>query len=222
MEEERKYISISIVVSLVILVVVGVIVVVGSGLFGGKALDGGKLSGLNEATQSVVAPTSSPKPTPSPLPPVGEPVAVRIPAIQVNTSVVRVGVTADNVMEVPRDASQVGWYSKRAKPGEVGGAILTGHYDTPTGRPAVFFRLGQIKQGDEVVVTTKDGEELVFRVDSVVSEPYKSFPVNLVYQEYNNEKLVVITCDGVWNSKERTYSERLVIFADLWKKQKQS
>lgn len=161
------------------------------------------------------SPTMTLWPTPAPRLSAGSPVRVVIPAIQINAEVEKVGLTGNNAIAVPRDANKVGWFTRRARPGEKGGAILAGHYDTPTGKPAVFSHLGELKIGDEVRVATDRGEELVFTVESVLKRPYQSFPLDIIFQAHDKEKLIMITCDGVWDTVKRGYSDRLVVWADL-------
>lgn len=162
---------------------------------------------------------STPVPTPTNAPPpipVTKPRKIEIPTIGVYADIIDVGVTPDNAMEVPDDGSKVGWFYPGAKPGETGGAILTAHYDTNTGKPAIFYNLRQVNPGDLIYITMEDGEELLFQVQNVVSQPVRAFPTELVYGEFNSKELILITCDGVWNPLERSYSKRLAVFATLW------
>lgn len=161
-------------------------------------------------------------PIPTPIVPLEErvvptnPNRIEIPSLQLSAEVVSVGVTPDNVMEVPEDGSKVGWYSLGVKPGEKGGSIMTAHYDTSTGKPAVFYTLRRVQQGDPIFIQTEDGEELLFRVEDIVSLPVNGFPTELIYGDFPGKELILITCDGIWNPVERNYSKRLVVFATLW------
>jgi len=162
------------------------------------------------------------EPVPTPIVPLEERVLVKapnkieMPSLQLGADVVSVGVTPDNVMEVPDDGSKVGWYSLGVKPGEQGGAIMTAHYDTSTGKPAIFYNLRKLKQGDPIFITQEDGEELLFQVEDIVSLPVKGFPTDLIYGDFPGKELILITCDGVWNPVEKNYTKRLVVFATLW------
>lgn len=172
----------------------------------------------DEYVDTPLVPTLTPTPFLSPTPtliPVGLPIRIEIPKMGVATNIVHVGITPENVMEVPTDASTIGWYTKGVKPGQFGGAILNGHYDTPTGRPAVFYNLELLGKGDEIIITTDQDERFVFRVNDLLSQPYKSFPKELVYGNAIGQELRLITCDGVWSSAERSYSKRLVIYASI-------
>lgn len=163
--------------------------------------------------------TSTPAPTLDPAIPRIEPTRpsqIEIPSIGVFANVIDVGVTPDNAMDVPEDTSTVGWYKHGKKPGEVGGAIMTAHYDTPTGKPAIFNSLRNVKEGDLIFVRMENGEEIFFQVQDLISEPTATFPTELIYGDIEDKQLILITCDGVWNPIERSYSKRLVVFATLW------
>lgn len=144
------------------------------------------------------------------------PAHIEVPSIELNADVVSVGIAEDQSMEVPHDARQVGWYSLGVKPGETGGAIMTAHYDTTTGKPAVFYNLRKMKKGDIIYVTMQDRQELLFQVTDILSEPVKGFPTELLFGNFPDKKLILITCDGIWNPLEKNYSKRLVVYATLW------
>jgi LPXTG-site transpeptidase (sortase) family protein len=159
-------------------------------------------------------PTPTPTATPTPIP-VGLPLRVEIPKISITTKLVPLGTTTNNFLDVPKDAANVGWYEKGIKPGQVGIALLIGHYDTYTGRPAVFYRLRDLMVGDEVVVYTSKDERFVFKVTQISSEAYRDFPIDLVYGQTKDIEVRLITCDGIWLKNESSYSKRLIVSAKL-------
>ncbi len=174
---------------------------------------------VQQTSTDTLPPDATPSPTPTPLfplIPVNKPVNIEIPTIGLFADVIDVGLGSDNAIEVPSDASKVGWYYQGVKPGELGGAILTAHYDTPSGKPAIFYNLRSVNRGDLIFVRMEGGEELLFQVQDVLSEPVKTFPVDLVFGKFDTKELMLITCDGVWNPIEKSYSKRLVVFATLW------
>lgn len=167
-----------------------------------------------------IPPSSTPTPTLTPTPtprPVQEPVRIEIPALGIDTAVTNVGVTQDNVMEVPTDFSQVGWFDQSLKPGEEGdnAAIMSGHFDRSDGSPAVFYLLETLESGDEIITTAQDNVRYVFVVTDVFSHPLADFPVDIVYGKTNGSNLKIITCDGVWHANQKSYSDRLVVTTQL-------
>ena len=140
---------------------------------------------------------------------------LRLPKIDTEAPVIPVGLNGSE-MEVPENANEVGWFTEAAFPGQVGAAILSAHYDTPSGRPAVFYNLEELEVDDKIVVESENGEELTFIINEKLSIPYDNYPVDLIFGDYETPKVILITCSGVWDPIEQTYLNRLVILADLW------
>lgn len=192
----------------------------GGSIKSSKENNDGVVAGAYAETQPTVLPTVIPTstPTPSPTPiPVAEPARLIIPKLNIDTDIENVGVTPENVMEVPEDFSKVGWFTESMKPGEDGStaAIMSGHFDTRTGAPAVFYDLEDLSQGDEVMVIAADGITYVFEVDNSFSHPLEDFPEDIVYGEVATRSLKLITCDGVWHTSQQSYSDRLVVTSHL-------
>lgn len=168
----------------------------------------------DDAREPTPLPTSTPTPTPFP---VAEPIHIEIPALNLSTDVVHVGVSEDNVMEVPTDFSKVGWFNKSLKPGESGtqAAIMSGHFDRSDGSAAVFYSLETLQVHDEVIITSADGSKYIFAVTSSFSHPLEDFPTDIVYGHVDGSHLKLITCDGVWHADKKSYSNRLVVTTQL-------
>ncbi|MBV9095490.1 MAG: class F sortase, partial [Streptosporangiaceae bacterium] len=83
------------------------------------------------------------------------PLSVVIPAIGVDSSLLRLGINSDGTLQVPSlqtSSGEAAWYRYSATPGQVGTSVIEGHVDSNSG-PAVFFRLGALRPGDTVDVT---------------------------------------------------------------------
>jgi len=170
----------------------------------------------NSYNSGAILPTPTevpPTPTPTPLSLV--PIELSISKLKIKANVEQVGQTKTHEMDVPKKAANVAWYVYGAKPGEVGNAVFSGHFDTPSGKPAVFYDLKKLVEGDEVVVTSEDGVTQTFIVTALESTPYKSFPSEYVFFTKPGKNLNLITCNGVWNIKDKIYNERLVIYTQL-------
>lgn len=165
---------------------------------------------------SILLPTPTelpPTPTPTPLSLV--PVELSIPKLNVKSTIEQVGQTKTYEMDVPKKAANVAWYVYGAKPGEVGNAVINGHYDTPSGKPAVFYNLKNLVEGDEIFITSEDGVKQTFVVKQKESTPYQSFPSEYVFFTKPGKNVNLITCNGVWNVKDHIYNERLVVYTQL-------
>ncbi|WP_051750531.1 sortase domain-containing protein [Phycicoccus jejuensis] len=92
-----------------------------------------------------------------------QPVAIRIPAIGVESRLIDLGIAKDGTMQVPTDPALAGWLTGAPAPGERGPAVIAGHVDTHEG-PAVFYRLRELEPGDAIEVERRDGTTLTFTV----------------------------------------------------------
>lgn len=142
------------------------------------------------------------------------PVRVQIPAIGVDSTVMELGLRADGTMQVPPAGFPAGWYSGAPTPGELGPAIIAGHVDWQ-GQPGVFYRLHDLKSGDEITVVRQDGRAAVFRVNRVEQFPKNKFPTDLVYGNIDHPGLRLITCGGSFNRQAHSYDDNIIAFADL-------
>jgi sortase (surface protein transpeptidase) len=144
--------------------------------------------------------------------PESEPVAVSIPRIRVRSRLVPLGLKENGAMETP-DPADVGWYSRGPSPGALGPAVIAGHV-TWNG-PAVFYRLGTMRRGDQVSVTRKDGKTAIFTVTRVAQFPQSRFPSRAVYGPIDHAGLRLITCGGTYDAARHKYLDNVVIFAKL-------
>jgi sortase A len=147
----------------------------------------------------------------------GIPVTVKIPKINVNTAVESVGNDKEGRMDVPKNANNTAWYSPGYRPGQVGNAVLAGHYDKVDGSPSVFWNVKKLTVGDKIMVIDNKGKTQTFAVTKTAKYPDASFPINLVFGTASVPMLNLITCNGTWNKTTKNYSDRLVVYSQLVK-----
>jgi len=140
------------------------------------------------------------------------PVALTIPAIGVQTSLIRLGLTAAGALAVPPSTAVAGWYTGSQRPGAIGPAVIAGHIDSHTG-PGVFFHLPQLRPGDHVYVRRTDGTLAVFRVTAVRSYAKDRFPTLAVYGPTPDAELRLITCGGAFDPRLGSYLSNTVVYA---------
>jgi sortase (surface protein transpeptidase) len=142
------------------------------------------------------------------------PARLSVPAIGVETPLVRLGLEADRTMEVSEDFGRAGWFAEGPAPGQPGPAVIAGHVDSRTG-PAVFYRLRDLRPGDHLEVTRTDGTRLWFVVDAARSFPKTSFPTDAVFGPTPAAELRLVTCTGTFDRARGSYRDNLVVFARL-------
>jgi hypothetical protein len=164
---------------------------------------------LPAPTGPIVAPPQSAAPRP-----VAAPVSLTIPLIGVTTRLIKLGLTSDGSLQVPptTDTAVAGWYTGSPRPGATGSAIIVGHIDSVNG-PGVFFRLSELRKGDQVYVRRADGTFVKFLVTTVQQYLKDQFPTQAVYGPTPDAELRLITCGGAFDSVTRHYLSNIVVYA---------
>lgn len=150
--------------------------------------------------------------------PASRPVSVSIPAIDVRSSMISLGVAADGTLQVPQpgpDLNKVAWFDRSPTPGQPGPSVIEGHVDTEEG-PSVFYRLNEMRPGQRIEVTRADGIRAIFTVDAVRNYDKAEFPTRVVYgsKDLSRPQLRVITCAN-FDPSRKTYTGNAVVFASL-------
>jgi LPXTG-site transpeptidase (sortase) family protein len=133
--------------------------------------------------------------------------------INVNAGIQRVGLTPKREMEVPTNTTDVGWFMLGPRPGEVGSAVIAGHFDGANNKVGVFTDLYKLKVGDKLSVVDDKGTTVTFVVRE--SRIYSPGLADDVFSSSDSAHLNLITCDGVWDRSKKSYDQRLVVFADI-------
>ncbi len=146
--------------------------------------------------------------------PVGRPMRLRIPGINVDSAVEYVGLTSDGAMDVPKSQDDVAWFETGQRPGENGSAVIDGHYGRKDGKGSVFDDLYKLRKGDKLYIEDDKGVTTTF----VVRESRRYNPnadaLGVFSSNDGKSHLNLITCEGTWDKSAQQYSERLVVFTD--------
>ncbi len=144
--------------------------------------------------------------------PPAAPVTLSIPAIDVQTHVIRLGQHRDGTVEVPENPDEAGWFQLGPPPGAAGSSVILGHADSMSG-PAVFYRLKELRPGDRIAVLLDDGTTARFRVHSVETYANADFPAKKVYGKQGRSLLNLVTCGGAYDSSRGGYQSNVVVNA---------
>jgi sortase A len=147
--------------------------------------------------------------------PAHSPERIRIPRLNIDTSVQHVGVNANGNMAVPTNYTDTGWYKYGPAPGESGSAVIAGHVNNGLGLSGVFEHLGDLEVGDDIYVTRSDGKEVHFVVAGKRAYAYDDAPADVIFNPSGSVRLNLITCEGKWVKEDKTYDQRLVVFTRL-------
>ena len=165
------------------------------------------VAALPAPTGPIVAPPQSAAPAP-----VASPVSLTIPLISVKTNLITLGLAQGGAMQVPSSTTVAGWYTGSPRPGSIGSSIIVGHIDSVS-RPGVFFRLSELRSGDDVFVKRADGTTAEFRVTSIQTYLKDQFPTEKVYGPTPDAELRLITCGGAFDSATHHYLSNIVVYA---------
>ena len=147
--------------------------------------------------------------------PSGLPITLQIPAIGVNSAIEDALITPDGRMDVPAGTVDVAWFALGPQPGQVGSAVIGGHYGIENGVPFVFYNLDKLKIGDDIYIINDENNTVEFAVKSIASFNRNSDATTVFTSTDGLAHLNLITCEGVWNEVDGNYPDRLVVFTDL-------
>ncbi|MFE4641200.1 class F sortase [Streptomyces sp. NPDC056652] len=143
------------------------------------------------------------------------PVALRIPAIGVDTPVMGLGLAPDGSVQVPpiTEHDRAGWYRHSPTPGQVGPSVILGHVTVGAYGDGVFRHLARLHRGDRIVARLQNGTEAPFTVSAVRTVAKADFPTDDVYGDVGRPELRLITCGGPAAGGE--YRDNVIVFAAL-------
>ncbi|WP_198655342.1 class F sortase [Streptomyces geranii] len=143
------------------------------------------------------------------------PVRLRIPAIGVDTPVMRLGLAADGSVEVPpvADHDLAGWYEHSPTPGMTGPSVILGHVTVGAYGDGVFHDLARLRRGERITARLENGTETEFTVTSLRTVAKADFPTEDVYGNVSRPELRLITCGGPRDANG--YLDNVIVFAAL-------
>ncbi|GGX14518.1 class F sortase [Streptomyces lomondensis] len=191
--------------------------------FSRRAFTAGALASLLTACGGGPAPEGHASRTPPPPVAAGRrrplarsvPVRLLIPAIGVDTPVMRLGLAPDGTVEVPPVTAddRAGWYRHSPTPGRTGPSVILGHVTVGRYGDGVFRHLARLRRGDRIVARLENGTAARFAVTAVRTVPKTDFPADDVYGNVDRPELRLITCGGARTGDE--YADNVIVFAAL-------
>lgn len=144
---------------------------------------------------------------------IGKPARFMIPRLNINAEVKSIGLTKDGAIGAPEGAYEVSWFNEGTRPGQKGNAIVSGHSGRwKNGSNSIFDLLYTLQSGEKINVKDEHGKVISFTVKG--KRVYgKDENVPELFYKSDNAYLNIITCYGDWIEKEKTYSKRLIVFA---------
>lgn len=145
----------------------------------------------------------------------GIPIRLQIAKINVDANIISVGIAKDGAMDAPSGPKEVGWFKLGPRPGNIGSAVIDGHYGYWKNKEvSVFDDLNKLRKGDEISVEDDKGITNTFIVRKILTYDQNEDTSNIFSSNDGKSHLNLITCEGEWDSVRKTYSNRLIVFTD--------
>ncbi len=145
----------------------------------------------------------------------GLPLRLRIPVINFDYALKHVGLASDGTMDIEKAPDAVAWYKLGPRPGEKGSAVIAGHFGKwKSGASSAFDNLYKLRPGDKVYIENDQGVTLSFTVRELRTYDPQADAYDVFFSDDGKSHLNLVTCEGVWDPVKKTYSDRLVVFAD--------
>lgn len=145
---------------------------------------------------------------------IGLPLRLTIPVINVDAAIEHVGFTPDGAMGVPSKLVEAAWFDLGPRPGQKGSAVIAGHRSSKLWVSAVFDHLRDLRVGDNLYIEDDQGTIISFKVREIRTYDPKE-DASAVFSMSDGRHLNLITCSGDWDAVQKSFNQRLVIFADV-------
>ncbi|WP_246060649.1 class F sortase [Nocardioides dongxiaopingii] len=152
-----------------------------------------------------------------PVVPAAAPVRLVVPSLDIEASVVPVGLSADAVLDPPADATTVGWWDDSARPGAARGqVVITGHTVHTGGGALDAVSTTPGLRGRRIDVRTRAGVQhyRVVRREVLSRDELAAGAQGLFGQDRRDDvgaRLVLVTCTD-WNGS--SYDSNVVVVAE--------
>lgn len=162
--------------------------------------------------KAVSTPVVANQPVPEVLNP-SKPVRLEIPRLKVDAKIDYLGLTKAGDMAAPNSIADAGWYKLGTKPGNLGSAVIAGHKTGLKGEPGIFTDLGKLQKGDNIRIIDDQNQIINFVVRETRNLD-KDDSTTDIFTSTSGTHLNLITCTGSWDAADKSFTKRLVVFAD--------
>lgn len=142
--------------------------------------------------------------------PADYPTWVIAPSIGLFSPMEAMGINNKGELDVPDGkTNNVGWYAGGVVPGNEGTAVLDAHVF------AAFKELNKVRPGEYIYMFMSSGKILSFRVTDYNVYNLNNLSPRTLFAPTSKKQMNLITCAGEWVPSLGTYTERLIVTAEL-------
>jgi LPXTG-site transpeptidase (sortase) family protein len=144
---------------------------------------------------------------------------ISIPELDISkTRIYSVGVDNHNLLEMPTNINDAGWYKKSMIPGTGYGAVLIDGHNGGNRTNGVFAKLNKLKEGDKITIERGDGQEYNYKVvenQTMSLEKVASSGMKMMMESADPEKegLNLMTDAGTWIPRTNQFDQRIMLRA---------
>ena len=144
---------------------------------------------------------------------------ISIPVLGVEQSrTLAVNIDANNMLRLPDNINDAGWYEKSAHPGSGTGAVLLDGRSAGPTRPGAFAKAESLREGDIISIERGDGEIINYGVHDVrimpIEQVTKTGMKEMMYSaDPDTEGLSIVATSGNWVPKLKEYDRLIMVRA---------
>ncbi|HSP75550.1 MAG TPA: class F sortase [Cryobacterium sp.] len=149
------------------------------------------------------------------VPPTLAPQLIRVDSLGIDMAIEPVGLDADGAMGLPKNPTLAAWYRFGPSPASAAGAtVIAAHVDSLVYDIGPFAQLASASAGTEIVVTTEDGQDRRYAVESVQTVTKQDVPWDSIFDRSGPGRLTLVTCGGEFDYDARTYLSNVIVSAN--------
>ena len=116
-------------------------------------------------------------------------------------------------MQLAANPEIASWYRFGPAPGTTGATVIAAHVDSLRYGLGPFARLADAPAGTEITISSADGVEHVYAVESVQSTGKPEVPWATIFDRTGAPRLTLVTCGGEFNYTTKQYQSNIVVTA---------
>lgn len=126
------------------------------------------------------------------------------------------GLAENNLIALPKNIHDVGWYNKSTTPGQGYGVIVITGHSLGNRKIAAFEKISSLEKGNEVTIERGDGKKLTYEAvdrQTIHLEDFNNTGMKLLMQSAKSGKegLNIIVPSGTWVPRLNQFAERTIV-----------
>lgn len=142
-------------------------------------------------------------------------VSLNLPKLGLNFPLETATKAANNLGAVPVNADNLIWFRENPQSDSNHTMVVGGYTQTPSGNAAAFIKLLKLQPEDLVEISFNGGKTLSYTIYQRELTSLDKNPFDNKFEADTNKKLILFTLDPLWNAKKKSFSNRIILYANL-------